>query len=209
MQRWNILSNDSDEDLLDESSNDVAETSGEETKTRQECAFCASCTEEYPLSDTIRTECAHNYCRECILRLFENSLTHEALFPPRCCRLPIRVSTAVEDMLGIEMIKRYQERKVEVNDLRRTYCSNPTCSHYIPPQNIRHGVGICGVCTVRTCTDCKKQAHRGGDCSKHRHAFDEKINDNLLEELAKKKKWKRCSKCSRIIELIDGCFSIQ
>jgi hypothetical protein len=206
LQRCNILSNDSNEDLLDKSSNDVAETSEEETETRHECA---SCTEEYPLSDIIQTECAHNYCHECILRLFESSLTNEALFPPRCCRLPIRVSTTVEDMLGIEMIKRYQERKIEVNDLRRTYCSNSTCSHYILPQNIRHGVGICGVCTVRTCTDCKKQAHRGGDCNKYRLAFDlETINDVLLEELAKKKKWKQCSNCSRIIERIDGCFSI-
>jgi hypothetical protein len=106
------------------------------------------------------------------------------------------------------MIKRYQERKIEVNDLKRTYCSNRTCSHYILPQNIRHGVGLCGFCTVRTCTGCKKQAHRGGDCNEHTAFNDEKTNDDLLEKLAEKKKWKRCSNCSRIIERIDGCLSI-
>ncbi|KAJ6139043.1 hypothetical protein N7471_005529 [Penicillium samsonianum] len=157
-----IILADSDEDLLDESPNDdVAETSDKETETRHECV---SCTEEYSLSDIIQTECAHSYCHKCIVRIFENSLTTEALFPPQCCRQPIRASTAVEDMIGIEMMKRYKERKIEVSDSRRTYCSNSTCSRYIPPQNIRRGLGICEVCTARTCTGCKKQGHRG-DCN--------------------------------------------
>ena len=98
-----IIANDSDKGLLDERSDDgVAEVSEEEAETRQRYT---SCTEEYPVSDIIQTECAHNYCRECTLRLFKDSFANEALFPLRCCRLPIRVSTAVEDMLGIEMIR--------------------------------------------------------------------------------------------------------
>ncbi|CAG8892378.1 unnamed protein product [Penicillium egyptiacum] len=190
------------------SNDDVAETSKEETETRHECT---SCTEQYPLSDIIQTECAHNYCRECIPRLFENSLTDEALFPPRCCRMPICVSTAVEDMIGIEMMKRYEGRKTEVSDSQRTYCANSTCSRYILPQNIRRGVGTCEFCSARTCTDCQKQAHRG-DCNeknkRSRRASDEKANDDLLEALAKKKKWQRCPKCSRIIERVNGCLSM-
>ena len=90
----------------------------------------------------------------------------------------------------------------------RTYCSNATCSHYILPQKIRNGVGICGSCMVRTYTDCKKQAHRGGDCDKHRRTYDEKVNDDLLEKLAKKNKWKRYRRCSRFIEHIGGRLSI-
>lgn len=240
-----ITSDDSDEDMLDEGPNDddAAEISEEETETRQQCVCC---TEEHPLSDIIQTECAHNYCCECIVRLFENSLANEALFPPRCCRLPIQASAAVEDMIGIEMAKRYKERKTEMSDYGRTYCAIPTCSHYIPPQNIRRGVGICGLCKARTCTDCKSQGHRG-DCNykkvkarkkaiakekaaakkkataqkramakekaiaKKKAMEEEMANDEnyqLLEKLAKKKKWQRCSKCSRIIERVTGCWHV-
>ncbi|KGO74776.1 Zinc finger, C6HC-type [Penicillium italicum] len=263
------ISDDGDEDLLDESSDhDVAQTSEEETETRQQCVCCM---EEYSPSDIIQTECAHTYCYECIARLFENALSDEAMFPPRCCCLPIHVSTAVEDMIGTEMIKRYEERKIETSDFERTYCAIPTCSHYIPPQNIRRGVGICGLCQARTCTDCKAQGHRG-DCdyknanhyssascdkkakakkkamekrrakakkkaeakkkattkkkatakkktmdkkkalakemarAKEKARMRKKVNDKnygLLEKLAKKKKWQRCFRCSRIIERVS------
>ncbi|KAJ5616772.1 hypothetical protein N7537_001886 [Penicillium hordei] len=202
-----ITSGDSDEDLLGESSNDdIAETSEEETETRH---ACTSCTEEYPLSNIFQTECAHNYCREFILRLSENSPTNESLYPPRCCRQPIRAPTAVEDMIGIEMTKRSKERKTETSASERTYRSNKTCARYIPPHNIRRGVGICQFCTARTCAGCKKQGHRGDcnyeDTNKQRIARDdakannERANDVLLEELAKKKKWQRCPNCSRMI----------
>ncbi|KAJ5383935.1 hypothetical protein N7517_001846 [Penicillium concentricum] len=204
-----IISDDSDEGLH-ESSNDVAE-SEDEVQTLHECV---SCTEEYPVSDMIQTECAHSYCRKCIMHLFENSLANNALFPPRCCRLPIRPSTTVEDMIGIEMTKRYKARKTEVYDSHRTYCSNSTCARYILPQNIRRGVGTCEFCTVRTCTDCKKEGHRG-DCTyvnanNYSVAQEaEEINDYLLEKLAKKKRWQRCSNCSRMIERISGCQHIR
>lgn len=207
-----ITSGDSDENLLNASSNDdIAETSEEETEARH---ACTSCTEEYPLLDIFQTDCAHNYCRECILRLFENSLTNESLYPPRCCRQPIRASTAVEDMIGIEMMKRFKERKTEISASERTYCSNKTCSRYIPPYNIRRGVGICQVCTARTCTSCKKQGHKGNCNSKNANKQriardDEKANDELLEKLAKKKKWKRCPNCSRMIERVSGCMHIR
>ncbi|KAJ5189222.1 hypothetical protein N7491_005549 [Penicillium cf. griseofulvum] len=200
-----IIFDNSDEDLL-ESSNDVAE-SEEKANTSHECV---SCMEEYPVSDIIQTECVHNYCRECIVRLFENSLANESLFPPRCCHLPIHASIAIEDMIGIEMTKRYKERKTEVSDSDRTYCSSSTCARYILPQNIRRGVGICEFCTVRTCTDCKREVHRGGCIYVNdSNAHDEKINDDLLEQLAKKNKWQRCPKCSRIIQLSAGCWHIR
>ncbi|CDM34524.1 Zinc finger, C6HC-type [Penicillium roqueforti FM164] len=228
-----VISDDSDEDLLDEGLDDQYE--------------CTCCTEKYPQSDIIQTECAHTYCRECIVRLFENALANEASFPPRCCRLPIAVSITVEDMIGIEIMKRYKERNTEVNDCHRTYCSNSPCSRYIPPQNIRRGVGICQSCAARTCADCKRQGHRG-NCNhqntekckraskakkrkrvskvkkrkrasnakerksasneKAKQAYDDEMNDNLLERLANRKKWKRCSNCSRMIEHIDGCMHI-
>ncbi|KAJ5773348.1 hypothetical protein N7457_008244 [Penicillium paradoxum] len=196
----NPVSHESDEESVNESPTDeAAEVDPDEPEMLHQCI---SCTEEHPLSDTIQTQCAHTYCRECVLRLFQNSLTNELMFPPRCCRTPIGVTIAVEDMIGLEITKRYKERKAEVSENDRTYCSNSTCSRYLPPQSIRRGVGVCDSCMVRTCVECKKQGHRG-DCAIQR--IKDESDEHLLERLAAKKKWQRCSKCSRIVERVTGC----
>lgn len=199
-----ILSDDSDEDMLDGGSGDAAAEVDQQAIMEQQ--ECLSCTEQYPMSDTIRTQCAHIYCRKCILRLFENSFTNESLFPPQCCRIPIRVSTAVEDIIGLDMAKRYEERKIEISEAARTYCSKPSCSRYISPKNIRRGIGICDSCMERTCVDCKKQRHRG-DCDIE--PSGDEHSEHLLERLAKKRKWQRCTQCSQIIEHTDGCWHIK
>ncbi|KAJ5209605.1 hypothetical protein N7449_003984 [Penicillium cf. viridicatum] len=76
----------------------------------------------------------------------------------------ILLDVAASQFIGIEVTKRFKERKTEISASERTYCSNKTCSRYIPPYNIRRGVGTCQFCTARTCTGCKKQGHRG-DCN--------------------------------------------
>ncbi|KAF9248014.1 hypothetical protein DTO027I6_6248 [Penicillium roqueforti] len=52
------------------------------------------------------------------------------------------------------------------------------------------------MCGVRTCRVCKKSAHEG-KCLPQL--------DWLMEKLMNKKIWKRCTKCSRVIELKEGC----
>jgi hypothetical protein len=204
-----IIPDDSDGNSREENTTDHAADISDprlgDSKSETRYA-CVSCTEEYPQTDTIQTECGHRYCRECIQRLFATSLTNEVLFPPRCCRLLVPVSTAVEDIIGLEMTRKYKERKLEVSDSKKTYCSKPTCSRYILSQNIRRGVAVCESCMARTCVKCKNQAHRG-ECEIE---WDVKQNSQeLLELLARKKQWQRCYKCSRIIERDGGCAHIQ
>lgn len=156
---------------------------------------CVSCREVQILSDMVKTQCSHFYCKECLVHLFSCSLRDESLFPPRCCQKPIGIS---ERILGSTLTQKVKEKAIEISDPDKTYCFDPKCSRYIPPSPTRNGTR-CPACRRRTCRKCKKRAHEGRclhEC------------DALLEELAECKGWKRCSKCSRLIELRTGCNHI-
>ncbi|KAJ5773349.1 Zinc finger RING/FYVE/PHD-type [Penicillium paradoxum] len=157
---------------------------------------CVSCREDQILSDMLKTQCSHYYCKNCLARTFTDSLRDESLFPPKCCQKPIRAS---ERLLGTSLAQRSKEKAIELNDPDRTYCFDPKCSRYLPQMLTRHGACRCQTCGRRTCRKCKKRAH-GGRCL---HECDA-----MLEDLAKSEGWQRCSKCGRLIELRTGCNHI-
>ncbi|KAJ5277226.1 hypothetical protein N7524_003379 [Penicillium chrysogenum] len=55
---------------------------------------CIACSESRPESDTIQNSCSHVYCQGCVIRLLQNALADESLFPPRCCRQPLPLEGA-------------------------------------------------------------------------------------------------------------------
>ncbi|KAF7163758.1 hypothetical protein CNMCM5623_008516 [Aspergillus felis] len=123
---------------------------------------CAVCTELVPSTDAIPAPCHHVYCRVCAVRLFQDSMTDETLFPPRCCRKEIPLSL-VSGFLGLARSQEFEEKAIEFSDPHRTYCSNPSCSKYIFLYSVSSYVGTCTHCSSRTCMRCKKAAHEG-DC---------------------------------------------
>ncbi|KAJ5499180.1 hypothetical protein N7453_008231 [Penicillium expansum] len=157
---------------------------------------CVSCRDDQLQDDMIKTKCSHFYCKACLVRLFQNSLRDESLFPPQCCNKPIAAS---EKMLGSALVQKHREKAIEVKDPDRTYCADSKCARYLPPTAARNRVCKCVGCGVRTCRKCKKRAHQGTCVYKL---------DALLEELANSKEWQRCSNCSRLIELVTGCYHI-
>lgn len=162
---------------------------------------CVSCLDKFQLSDIPKITCSHLYCQGCITKVFELFIEGENSFPPQCCGKAME-STEIQDVIGLDMAQSYEDRKIEFNDPKKTYCSNPNCSRYILPRYIRRRVGTCEHCLTRTCVECGKPKH-SGYCR-----YENDVNDDLLEEMAKRERWQRCSKCSRIIERISGCFHI-
>ncbi|KAI1337550.1 hypothetical protein F5Y15DRAFT_147566 [Xylariaceae sp. FL0016] len=47
---------------------------------------CDACAETKRLTDLARAPCRHEYCRDCLARLFWDATRDETFFPPRCCR---------------------------------------------------------------------------------------------------------------------------
>lgn len=157
---------------------------------------CEACRDEVKFFDIARTPCGHEFCRECLGELFEASMTDETLFPPRCCRQRI-IMANVRMFLKPELVRSFEEKRVEFETPNRTYCHSPRCSMFIHPCNIEDDVATCPECHLTTCTTCKGPAHEG-DCP----------NDTLLQQVldtARENGWQRCYNCWRVVELNYGC----
>jgi IBR domain, a half RING-finger domain len=147
----------------------------------------------------MKTPCNHEYCGDCLEDLFETSLKDETLFPPRCCRQTIPVNS---DELALFVKKpirdKYATRKIEVETVDRTYCSNADCAEFILPSTIVDKTAACAKCSSVTCSGCKRIAHPG--------PCPEDSTEEQTLELARNEGWRRCSTCNRMIELDTGCY---
>lgn len=162
---------------------------------------CSACGDKKSYFEVIKAPCGEDYCKDCLSQLFEESYTDESLFPPRCCRQIIPVnSPGIELFLSKELREQYEPRRVEVETKDRTYCCEPKCSTFIPPNDIQNKIAACPKCKVQTCSNCKRTAH-SGICA-------DNTEDQKTLELALEQGWQKCSSCMRIVELKQGCNHI-
>lgn len=61
---------------------------------------CVICREQLIFFKVIKALCSDYYCQDCLVRLFQASLTDETLFPPRCCQksIPLESVTLAKSM---------------------------------------------------------------------------------------------------------------
>ncbi|KAK6852946.1 hypothetical protein PG995_011497 [Apiospora arundinis] len=154
--------------------------------------ICISCGERRHFTDVSRAPCQHEYCRECLKRLFEESIRDETLFPPRCCKRPPPLDKNIL-FLPQAVVKTFREKAVEFSTPNRTYCHRKDCLAFIPPDRYVNGVAHCGDCAAKTCISCKGASH-SGDCP-----HDEGLQQVI--ELARSVGWQRCKKCWAMVEL--------
>ncbi len=175
------------------SSSKIFTTAQKQQETKVQCVAC----QEYkPKIATMAVRCTHVYCRDCILALFEASITDESLFPPRCCRQLLTLAS-VATFLTPTLIGRFEARAVELKLPDRMYCIQPTCSAFIPPETIAGDIAVCPECSQTMCTICKNASHEG-DCPE----------DTVLQTVlstATANRWQRCYACKRLVELTVGC----
>ncbi|GAP89465.1 putative IBR finger domain protein [Rosellinia necatrix] len=164
-------------------------------KTRQRRS-CEACGEPKHFAALSRAPCQHEYCRQCLSRLFQDAMVDESLFPPRCCKQPIPLDKS-QLFLDANVARQFRQKAVELATPNRTYCHNTDCAAFIPPANCRHTTATCGECRGQTCTACKGAWH-AGDCP----------NDEQLQQvirLAREQGWQRCQNCWGMVELNTGC----
>ncbi|KAL3479213.1 hypothetical protein BJX99DRAFT_268635 [Aspergillus californicus] len=157
---------------------------------------CVACRERNDFVNVARFPCQHEYCRSCLEDLFKASMTDESLFPPRCCRQPIKMNIA-RIFLKSDLVEQYEKKKIEFETPNRTYCYSSQCCAFISTAHINGEVATCPDCGHTTCTNCKARAHTG-DCP----------NDTSMQQLlatAQENGWQRCYSCWRIVELDHGC----
>ncbi|KAF4439623.1 IBR finger domain [Fusarium acutatum] len=156
---------------------------------------CIACNDRFPPLALSRSPCSHEYCRECIVGLVRSSLQDETLFPPRCCGQNIPVTKGRWFSPGL--VGQFQAKKLEFDTPNRTYCNEPSCSTFVPPQFIAGETATCPRCRRRTCVHCKGQYHSGVCPS-------DAASQQILE-LAAENGWQRCYACHRVVELEIGC----
>jgi hypothetical protein len=120
------------------------------------------CMEDKNFLEVVRVTCKHEYSQECIRGLFKASLTDEQLFPARCCKQPMAMSS-IRIFLISDLVQQYEAKKVEFGTKDKIYCHAPTCSAFIHPSKIQNDRTTCPECNLATCTICKFDAH-AGDC---------------------------------------------
>ncbi|KAG9595099.1 hypothetical protein KCU77_g2195, partial [Aureobasidium melanogenum] len=124
---------------------------------------CVACEEELQPKDLVLTTCGHCYCGSCLNLVFNAAISDESLYPPSCCaQTPIPIEHA-ERFLDAEFEKTFEEKGVKFSTVDRTYCSDPTCSTFIPQDDYVRGGAFCPKCSKRTCVACKAPGHEG-DC---------------------------------------------
>lgn len=158
---------------------------------------CVACNEEHPANGMITCNCGHRYCHDCAIEMVRSSLTDINLFPPQCCDAPIQLETRWSFMTA-ELWERVRQRKIEINVVAPTYCSNAICSRLLLPADITNSVGTCPDCERRTCLRCKERMHQGeclGDLFGHAN----------VTALMTDNGWQRCPNCGHGVERRDGC----
>ncbi|KAF4967967.1 hypothetical protein FSARC_4579 [Fusarium sarcochroum] len=184
--------NDHGELPLDESSAWAA-------SRRQQTIQCVSCFDELPEPALSQAPCSHHYCQECLITLVQNALRDEGLFPPRCCTQTIPIEDG-NRFLTPELVGQYRAKKLEFETPNRTYCHDPTCGVFVPPDFIEADTGTCPSCNKKTCVLCKDKTHAG--------VCPEDTASQELLRLAQAEGWQRCSSCDRVMDLMHGCNHI-
>jgi hypothetical protein len=159
---------------------------------------CVSCTSTFPLSATHTAPCSDVYCHDCIVHLYRDGLKDDSLFPPRCCRHDLPISS-VSSILGADLAHSVEMKMLEYSTLNKIYCAVRTCSTFIKPYESLDDRGTCSTCNEETCTLCKDVAHPG-TCK------EASYNDNILLQLAQTEGWRQCYRCHAMVELGIGRF---
>ncbi|KAG8831418.1 hypothetical protein FRC17_003196, partial [Serendipita sp. 399] len=99
---------------------------------RNESTPCIICMERIAGKPNLQAPCGHLYDEKCLAELAEMASSDEALYPPRCCRVPI----PMEDLLAhlprktrVNFEKAMGEFSVSPKD--RVYCSRRVCSRFL------------------------------------------------------------------------------
>ncbi|KIM87741.1 hypothetical protein PILCRDRAFT_814454 [Piloderma croceum F 1598] len=163
----------------------------------------------------------HTYCVNCLSLYIISKLDpdgtggapdEQKIFPIRCPECPLDQWTVgiqddvAERILTRDRITLWHHRKL-LDSLPRYYCPNRQCSTLVLlHEDPGEPQATCPLCTTVMCVPCKTQWHTDLTCEEYQALpLDERSpEDQLLIQLAKEKKWRRCD-CGIMIDLAFGC----
>ncbi|KAH7159026.1 hypothetical protein DER46DRAFT_611016 [Fusarium sp. MPI-SDFR-AT-0072] len=174
-------------------------TSPAPSELHVETKECLYCSDELPKDEVYEAPCSHGMCQPCLIRSIQTAMKDESIFPPKCCGQAIPVDNT-NAFITEDLLTEYDNKREEFETTNRTYCSDKTCSAFIPTRFIEAGIAQCTRCEGRTCLNCLSESHEG-TCT------DDPESQRVIR-LAEEKGWRRCEQCKNMVELEHGCFHI-
>ncbi|KAI9047423.1 hypothetical protein LZ554_008867 [Drepanopeziza brunnea f. sp. 'monogermtubi'] len=157
---------------------------------------CSVCGEAVHPHATVRLACGDVYCKPCLKSFFLRVAKDESLFPPKCCRHAIDIST-IEADFSIEELSAYRSAELEFTSTDRVYCARPECAKFIPMPQRTADRASCEACGAGICMHCKAPAHDGG-CPA------DEAKQSLIK-FADEQGWKPCFGCGEMVFRYEGC----
>lgn len=144
--------------------------------------------------------CGHSYDLFCLGSLVEQAAIDEALYPPRCCKLPIPPE-AFKALIPTEIWENFEKRSIEWTTPAkdRRYCPWPMCSEFLGSAQTLDREVACPACHSLLCTYCQEPAHPWDT------SCDRKDDSTMIEHMLQENSWQRCPGCGVIVELSFGC----
>ncbi|XMA12702.1 hypothetical protein WAI453_005493 [Rhynchosporium graminicola] len=121
---------------------------------------CSVCGDAFHPHATVRLACNDVYCKPCLKSFFMRVTKDESLFPPKCHRQAIDISTTETDF-SVEELKTYRDAEQEFTSTNRVYCADPECAKFIIMTQRAMDRASCENCGTSTCMHCKAPAHDG------------------------------------------------
>lgn len=166
----------------------------------EEQVECVSCLDDIPKKDAIKAIC-HHYCTDCFSRLIQTAVDNEAQWPPKCCLNPVPFRTIAKYAPpGLLASYRLKAEELETPIESRLYCSQPDCGAWIRKEfhNLATRTATCPSGHA-LCTMCRGPTHPADE------ACPQDRDTQLADRLAQEEGWRRCTKCSVLVEHRDAC----
>ncbi|KAI3802791.1 hypothetical protein L1987_30934 [Smallanthus sonchifolius] len=190
-------------------------TSSESSKSLY--SFCNICMDTKTASEMFQNAnvCGHPFCIDCIRQhvaaKIKENLTTVTCPDPRC--KAVIGPEVCRSIIPKEVFERWENILCEslIMEAHKFYCPFKDCSAMLVDDG---GVAVtsseCPNCHRLFCAQCKVAWHCEMSCIEFQSLkIGERSPDEiLLINLAKNKKWMKCSNCKLFVEKVEGCHHI-
>ncbi|KAI0432560.1 hypothetical protein F5Y09DRAFT_301711 [Xylaria sp. FL1042] len=165
---------------------------------------CLICEKESTPDQLYCLPCNHWHCQDCLKENVRISFASNPFQPAKCCNVLPEEALQKYGVITHEEAQRYIKKIQELTTPHsKLYCWGGDCGAFIPLENRRKKIGACTQCGRNTCKNCLAKSHFG-PCDTARLQSLEESEDKLCM-LAEQKGWKRCPKCTSLIQKHGGC----
>lgn len=177
------------------------------------CEICMENVEIWQMF--VNTKCSHSFCYECtskhIITKIQSGVSIVTC-PGVKCNATLD-SSAFRWIVPEDILIRWDEVicKSLIQESEKVYCPFKDCLAMLVNDSSRVILETwCPVCKRTFCAQCNVPWHSEFTCSEFVKLNGKKKrgHDQMVEKLAKKKKWKKCPKCKFYVEKNKGCLHI-